>query len=596
MIQEAYFICVSAQCQQDRILNDWESIVAHQNEGHEVLEKEDLINTINAKLNKKKATLLQDLLARIHKIMINQEDALISFINQTFFETYKNWKEQIQSYQQFQDYLLPNQIDQDTTISKLIDVYQNLDNEQLHFFKDCLYQTEYQYNELQKQIKLHFTKTDQEFKLLQQSLFNQIKENKRQREFKLQQYQQNENKIINLQSVQSQSIPIIQKDKLIINTIDNNNMLKEIQLKSDFQNQKDPLIITEQRDQSQKNHINLQENGNGQNMNNNNNKQNEKQQKYIVLTKQNQARKNQNFEQQPHLKQNIQEQSQSPILSQEIQYQQQIQSSENIINCNSTKQIIDTIPQNQKLPLRGYKDNQQQLQQQNNNIVQQNTQNSNSKIQLPPDQSIKKNNEIVQEVSLSPQKPPPLKGYKDRQTEEQKVIKLARSNDKRNYLDTDQIKEIQQNTSKRFDIDKSEKHMKYSNKFSTIFSIKECFAIVEGVFKLTEQNQFHIYIRSSVENYEIEAGMVNLTQIKQKQVFPKIYGINEKGECLSTQIKTPIQLLLNCSYLFAFIKEEKTLVCLDLMKNIQYAIKLPNDEISDYVFFIKMSNLEVQLI
>ncbi|CAD8165779.1 unnamed protein product [Paramecium octaurelia] len=593
MLQEAYFICVSAQCKQDRILNDWESIVAHQNEGHEVLEKEDLINTINAKLNKKKATLLQDLLARIHKIMINQEDALISLINQTFFETYKNWKEQIQSYQQYQDYLLPNQIDQDTKISKLIDVYQNLDNEQLHFFKDCLYQTENQYNELQKQIKMHFTKTEQEFKLLQQSLFNQIKENKRQREYKLQ-HKQNDNKIQVHQNAQQQSIPIFQKDKLLTtNTIENNNMLKEIQLKCDFQIQKDPLNLgdnNQQRDQQQKNHFIHQENGNGLSTNLNNNKLNEKPQKYIVLTKQKEVRKNQHLEQQSSLKQGYYEQSQGINLFSEAQ---EIQSTDNINRANSTKQIItETIPQIQALPLRGYKDNQQQ---QLNNIVQQNTQHLNSKI-APPDESINKTNNIVHELSLSPQKPPPLKGYKDRQTEEQKVIKLARSNDKRNYLDTEQIKEIQSNTSKRFDIDKSEKHMKYSNKFSTIFSIKECFAVVEGVFKLTEQNQFHIYIRSSVENYEIEAGMINLTQIKQKQVFPKLYGINEKGECLSSQTKTPIQLLLNCSYLFAFRKEEKTLVCLDLMKNIQYAIQLPNDENSDYVFFIKMSNLEVQLI
>ncbi|CAD8098593.1 unnamed protein product [Paramecium sonneborni] len=178
MLQEAYFICVSAQCLQDRILNDWDSIVAHQNEGHEILEKEDLITTINLKLYNKKTTLLQDLLARIHRIMINHEDALISLINQTFFDTYKNWKEQIQSYQQFQDYLLPNQIDQDTTITNLIDVYQNLDNEQLYFFKDCLYQTENQYNKLEKSIKIHLAKTDTEFKILQQSLLNQIQENK----------------------------------------------------------------------------------------------------------------------------------------------------------------------------------------------------------------------------------------------------------------------------------------------------------------------------------------------------------------------------------------------------------------------------------
>ncbi|CAK74441.1 unnamed protein product (macronuclear) [Paramecium tetraurelia] len=593
MLQEAYFICVSAQCKQDRILNDWESIVAHQNEGHEVLEKEDLINTINTKLNKKKATLLQDLLARIHKIMINQEDALISLINQTFFETYKNWKEQIQSYQQYQDYLLPNQIDEDTKIQKLIDVYQNLDNEQLHFFKDCLYQTEHQYNELQKQIKMHFVKTEQELKLLQQSLFNQIKENKRQREYKLQ-HKLNDNKILaHQQYAQQQSIPIFQKDKLLTNTIENNNMLKEIQLKCDFQIQKDPLNLgdnNQQRDQPQKNHYIHQENGNGLTTNINNNKLNDKPQKYIVLTKQKDVRKNQHFEQQSSLKQDYYVQSQSPNLLSEPQ---EIQSTDNIIRANSAKQITDIIPQNQPLPLRGYKDNQQQYQ---NNIIQQNTQNMNSKIIPPPDQSVNKTNDIVHELSLSPQKPPPLKGYKDRQTEEQKVIKLARSNDKRNYLDTDQIKEIQQNTSKRFDIDKSEKHMKYSNKFSTIFSIKECFAVVEGVFKLTEQNQFHIYIRSSVENYEIEAGMINLTQIKQKQVFPKLYGLNEKGECLSSQTKTTIKLLLNCSYLFAFRKEEKTLVCLDLMKNIQYAIQIPNDENSDYVFFIKMSNLEVQLI
>ncbi|CAD8099200.1 unnamed protein product [Paramecium sonneborni] len=592
MLQEAYFICVSAQCQQDRILNDWESIVAHQNEGHEVLEKEDLINTINLKLNKKKTTLLQDLLARIHKIMINHEDALISLINQTFFETYKNWKEQIQSYQQFQDYLLPNQIDLDTTVSKLIDVYQNLDNEQIHFFKDCLYQTENQYNELQKQIKMHLNKTDQEFKILQQSLFNQIQENKKQRETRLQ-YQSNDNKrqIITLQNTQQEMIQ--QKDKSVIQNGELKNTLKEIQLKTDFQISKDSFNFIDsqqQREQSQKNRFDLQENGNSVIVNTNtNNKINEKPQKYIVLTKQKDSRKNQHFEQYTNQKQDSQEQQfQNQKPQPEIK---QIQSSENIIRENSTKQIIDSINEVKVLPLRGYKDHQQQQ----NSVILQSNQNINGKAQN--EQSINKTQEINSESYMSPPKPPPLRGYKDRQNEEQKVVKLTRSNDnKRNYLDTEQIKDIQLITTKRFDIDKSEKHMKYSNKFSTIFSIKECFAVVEGVFKLTEQNQIHIYLRSSVENYEIEAGIINLTQIKQKYAFPKVYGLNEKGECLSSQTKSSIRLLLNQSYIFAYRKEEKNLICLDLMKNTQYAIQLPNDDTSDYVFFIKMSNLEVQLI
>ncbi|CAD8183133.1 unnamed protein product [Paramecium pentaurelia] len=584
MLQEAYYICVSTQCQKERILKNWESIVAHQNEGHEVIQKEDLINTINVKLNKKKTTLLQDLLARIHKIMNNQEDALISLINQKFFESYTNWKEQIQSFQQFQDSLLPNQIDENTTISKLIDIYQNLDNEQLHFFKDCLYQTEQQYNALQIQIKMSLNKSDEQFKMLQQSLFNQIQENKKQRELKLQ-YHQNNNKIqiVNFQNTQSETVPIQQKDIIIKNTIDFQNTFKDIQLKNDFQIEKETLILQEinqQREQNQKNHYDRQENGYNLTTNNNNNKLNEKSQKYIVLTKQKEIRNNQHFEQYSNVKQNSEELIQSLKLQSDTQY---IKKSEN--NIKDNKQLTDIISEIKILPLKGYKDHQQQ---------QNNIQNVNSKDQI--EQSITSVNQIIHQSSISPSKPPPLKGYKDRQNEEQKNIKLTRSNDKRNYLDTDQIKDISQNTSKRFDIDKSEKHMKYSNKFSTIFSIKECFAVVDGVFKLTDNHQFHIYLRSSVESYEIETGMINLTQIKQKNAFPSIYGINEKGELLFNQTKTPIKLNLNQSYLFAYRKDEKNLICLDSMNNIQYAIQLPNDENSDYVFFIKMSNLEVQLI
>ncbi|CAD8084462.1 unnamed protein product [Paramecium primaurelia] len=585
MLQEAYYICVSTKCQKERILKNWESIVAHQNEGHEVIQKEDLINTINVKLNKKKTTLLQDLLARIHKIMNNQEDVLISLINQKFFESYTNWKEQIQSFQQFQDYLLPNQIDENTTISKLIDIYQNLDNEQLHFFKDCLYQTEQQYNALQIQIKMSLNKTDEQFKMLQQSLFNQIQENKKQRELKLQYHQNNNNKIqiINFQNTQSETVPIQQKDIIIKNTIDFQNTFKDIQLKTDFQNEQETLILQEinqQREQHQKNHNDRQENGYNLTTNNNNNKLNEKSQKYIVLTKQKEFRNNQHFEQYSNNKQNSEDLIQSLKLQSDTQY---IKKSEN--NIQDNKQLTDIITEIKILPLKGYKDHQQQQ-----NIIQ----NINSKDQIEQSQTTV--NQIVHQSSMSPSKPPPLKGYKDRQNEEQKNIKLTRSNDKRNYLDIDQIKEISQNTSKRFDIDKSEKHMKYSNKFSTIFSIKECFAVVDGVFKLTDNHQFHIYLRSSVESYEIETGMINLTQIKQKNTFPSIYGINERGECLSNQTKTPIKLNLNQSYLFAYRKDEKHLICLDSMNNIQYAIQLQNDENSDYVFFIKMSNLEVQLI
>jgi hypothetical protein len=72
---------VSEECTQQRILNDWEEIVAHQSDGHEVLLKEDLIDTINCRISSLKSTLFGDLLARIHKIMINAEDNMIAKIN-----------------------------------------------------------------------------------------------------------------------------------------------------------------------------------------------------------------------------------------------------------------------------------------------------------------------------------------------------------------------------------------------------------------------------------------------------------------------------------------------------------------------------------
>ncbi|CAD8098591.1 unnamed protein product [Paramecium sonneborni] len=324
----------------------------------------------------------------------------------------------------------------------------------------------------------------------------------------------------------------------------------------------------QQREQSLRNHFDIQQNRNNLNTNNSD-KLNEKPYKYIVLTKQKQARKNQHFEQDTNRNQDSQEQFQNQKILSETQ---QIQSYENIIRNNSTKQVINSIPEIKILPLRGYNDDQKQQ----NSILSQPIQNINYKVQN--DQSINITLEINNQSYMSPSKPPPLKGYKDRQNEESKVIQLTRSNDKRIYLDTEQIKYIQQNTSKRFDIDKSEKHR-----------ITQINFVQYSVLK-------NVSLLSSVDNYEIQAGIINLTQIKQKSAFPKVYGLNEKGECLSSQTKTPIKLLLNQSYLFAYLKEYKNLVCLDLMKNTQYAIQLPNDENCDYVFFIKMSNLEIQLI